>query len=115
VVRAKGNLNLGERQFASGGVVIEQFGVAAPLDGGFQLPAGLFFAEMFVQKIAEKFIGKGAIGFGFQGLFHLAEKRDVGESRFTKHGFARLNVRARKFPAFRSDDGVAFLKAQGVE
>src|SRR6266850_1666090 len=64
--------HLGESQLAGCGVVIENFGVAPPLNGGFKLAAGLVLAEMFVEEVAEEFIAEGAIGFGFQSLFHLA-------------------------------------------
>src|SRR5579864_1162390 len=42
-----GGSGLGERELAGGGVVIENFGVAAPLDGGLKLAAGFVLAEMF--------------------------------------------------------------------
>src|SRR5712664_2304247 len=67
-----GRSGLSKSQLAGCGVVIENFGVAPPLNGGFKLAAGLVFAEMFVKQIAEKFIAECAIGFGFQSLFHLA-------------------------------------------
>src|SRR5260370_34630024 len=54
---------LGEGQLAGGGVVIENFGVAAPLDGGFELAAGFVFAEMFVEQVAEKLVVERAVGF----------------------------------------------------
>src|SRR5271154_1046310 len=64
-VRDKGKSNLGEGQLARGRIIVKELGVAAPLDGGFQLTAGFVFAEMLVQQVAEKFVGKRAIGFGF--------------------------------------------------
>src|SRR5271155_3315600 len=64
-VRDKGKSNLGERQLAGGGIIIKEFGVAAPLDGGLQLTARFVFAEMLVEQVAEKLVGKRAIGFGF--------------------------------------------------
>src|SRR5579864_7085147 len=54
---------LGESQLAGGGVVIENFGVASPLNRGFELAPRLVVAEMFVDQIVEKFVGKRAIGF----------------------------------------------------
>src|SRR5580704_17674286 len=68
-----GRSGLGEGQLAGGGIVIENLGIASPLDGGFELAAGLVFAEMLVKQVAEKFIVVSAIGFGFERLFHLAE------------------------------------------
>src|SRR5580658_4676579 len=56
-----GRSSLGERQLARGGVVIENLGVAAPLDGCFQLAARFVFAEMFVEQVAEKVVGERAV------------------------------------------------------
>src|SRR6202158_1118322 len=96
----------------AGRVVIENFGVAAPLDGGFELAAGFFLAEMFVEEVAEKFLGECAIGFSFERLLHLAEQGNVGESGLAENRFAGLNVRLSKRLAFRSDDGVALFDAK---
>src|SRR6266478_1837560 len=110
-----GGSRLGEGQLASDGIVVENFGVAAPLDGGFELAAGFVLAEMRLEEVAEKFVLDGAIGFCFEGLLHLAEQRDVGEGGFAKDGFAGLDVGLGKCPAFGSDDGVAFLDAKHAE
>src|SRR6266487_1542019 len=83
-----GASGLGERQLAGGGVVIKNFRVAAPLDGGFKLAAGFFLAKMFVEQILEEFIVERAVGFGLERLFHLAKQRNVGKSGFSKNGFA---------------------------
>src|SRR5580693_1691083 len=64
-VSGTGRSGLGERQFAGGGVVIENLGVAAPLDGGFELPLRFFFAELLVDEVVEKLGGQRAIGFCF--------------------------------------------------
>jgi hypothetical protein len=87
-----GGSALGQRQFAAGGVIVEEFGVAAPLDGGFELAARLVFAEMFIEQILEKFGGQSAIVFGFESLLHLTKKRNVGKSSLAKDGLACLNV-----------------------
>src|SRR5208283_781282 len=87
-----GRSALGQRQFAAGGVVVEEFGIAAPLDGGFELAARFVFAEMFIEQILKEFRGQSAIVFGFESLLHLTKKRDVGKSRLAKDGFAFLNV-----------------------
>src|SRR4029077_19367152 len=70
---------------------------------------------MFVEQIAEKFIVKCAIGFGFERLFHLAEQRNIGKSGLSKDGFARLNIRLCKRLAFQRDYGVALFNAQQTE
>src|SRR5260370_33019447 len=76
--------SLGERQLAGGGVIIKNFRVAAPLDGGFELAAGFVLTKMLVKQVAEKLLVQGAIGFGFQGLFHLPQQGHVAECRFAK-------------------------------
>src|SRR5260370_16221941 len=107
-----GTSGLGEGQLAGGGVVVEDFGVAAPLDGGFELAAGFTFAEMFVEQVAEKLVVERAVGFGFERLLHLAQQRNIGESGPAENRFAGLNVRLRERLAFRSDDGVALVDAK---
>jgi hypothetical protein len=110
-----GGSALGQRQLAAGGVVVEQFGVTAPLDGGFQLAARLVLAEMFIEQILKEFGGKSAVIFGFESLLHLTKKRDVGKSRFAKDGFAFLNIAFGKGQTFGSDDGVAFFDFEQAE
>jgi hypothetical protein len=58
-----GRSSLGESQLARGGVVIENLRVAAPLNGSFQLAARFVLAEMFVEEVAEKFVGERAVRF----------------------------------------------------
>src|SRR5580704_8581261 len=95
---------LGKSQFSGGGVVVENFGVAAPLNRGFELAAGFLFAEMFVDQIVEKFVGERAIGFRFQRLFHLAKDRNVGQRGLAKQRFAHLDVGLAKIVASGSDN-----------
>src|SRR6202040_1261015 len=57
-VAGTGRSGLGEGQLAGGGVVIEKFRVAPPLDGGLELALRFVFAEMFVDKVVEKFGGQ---------------------------------------------------------
>src|SRR6266478_141650 len=110
-----GASGLGESQLAGGGVVIENFGVAAPLDGGFELAAGFFLTKMLVEQVAEKFFGQSAVGFGLERLLHLAEQRNIGECGLSKDCFTRLNVRLCERLALRRDDGVAFFDAKHSE
>src|SRR5580658_37284 len=53
--------SLGERQLARCGVVIENLRVASPLDSGLQLAARFILAEMFVEEVAEEFVGERAV------------------------------------------------------
>ena len=110
-----GASGLGQREFAGGGVVIENFGVAPPLNGGFELAACFVFAEMFVQEVAEEFIAKRAISFGFERLLHLAEQRHIGEGGFAENGFARLNIGLGERLPLGSDDGAAFFDTEEAE
>src|SRR4029077_2277624 len=104
-----GESALGKSQFAAGGVVIEEFGVAAPLDGRFELATRFVLAEMFIEQILKKFRGERAIVLGFECLLHLTKKRDVGKSSLAKDSLAFLNVGFGKGQAFVCDDGVAFF------
>ena len=65
--------SLGEGQLPGGGVVIENFRVTSPLDGGLQLAARFVFAEMLVEKVAEEFVGESAVGFCLERILHLAK------------------------------------------
>src|SRR5258707_5301866 len=46
-----GGSRLGEGQLAGDGIVVENFGVAAPLDGGFEVAAGFVLAEMCLEQV----------------------------------------------------------------
>src|ERR1700726_4405565 len=72
VVEVTRRLDLGQRELAGRGIVIKNLGVAAPLNSRLQLPPRLRFTEMFIDEVVEEFIRKGAIGFGLEGLLHLA-------------------------------------------
>src|SRR5215471_2636249 len=102
-------------QLAGLGIVIKNLGIASPLDGGFELPAGLLLAEMLVQQVAEKLFTKRAVRLGSERLFHLAKQRHVGQRRFAEDGLARLNVGLSKGAAFRRDDRVSFFDAKQPE
>jgi hypothetical protein len=95
-----GESALRKSQFAAGGVVIEEFGVAAPLDGRFELATRFVLAEMFIEQILKKFGWEGATIFGFECLLHLTKERDVGKSSLAKDSLAFLNVGFGKGQAF---------------
>src|SRR6266567_2204473 len=107
--------SLGEGQLAGLGIIIKNFGVASPLDGGFELAAGLLLAEVLVEQVAEEFLAESAVGFGLEGLLHLAEQGHVGESGLAEDGFAGLDVGLGKCVAFRRDDGVTLLDAKQTQ
>src|SRR5258708_37895426 len=72
-----GASSLGERQLARGSVIIKNFGVAAPLDGGFELPAGFVPPKRLVKPDAGKRLLPERIRFGCQGLLPTAQLRNV--------------------------------------
>src|SRR6202166_4887084 len=79
VVEVTRRLDLGQRELAGRGIVIKNLGVTAPLNGGLQLAARFSRTEMFIDEVMEEFIRKGAIGFGLEGLLHLAQQGNVCE------------------------------------
>src|SRR5215467_8585188 len=93
-------------QLAGLDVVVKYLRIAATLNRGFKLAGGFQLAEMFVEQISEKFFAERAVCFGFECLFHLAEKRHVSKSSFAEDRFACLNVGLSKSMAFRGDDDV---------
>src|ERR1035441_4629297 len=56
-----------QRQTVASGVVLENVGVAAPVQGGIDLPLRFVAREMFVQNVAEKLQRHGVIGLAVQG------------------------------------------------
>src|SRR5579863_8906849 len=69
-----GGSGLGEGQLARGRVVIKNLGVASPLDGGCQLAARFILAEVFIEEVAEEFVGKSSVGLCSQRILHLGQK-----------------------------------------
>src|SRR5215467_12387088 len=114
-VAGTGASTLCKFQLAGLDIVIKNLRVAAPLDRGFKLAGGFQLAEVLVKQIAEELFAERAVRFGFECLFHLAEKRHVSKSCFAKDSFARLNVGLCKSMAFRSDDDVALFDAEQPE
>src|SRR5580704_9790625 len=72
-----GRSSLGERQLPGGRIVVEDFRVTSPLNGGFQLSARFLLAEVFVEEVTEELVGEGAVRFRFKGVIHLAKQRDI--------------------------------------
>ena len=54
-------LFLRDVELVSRGVVVEQAGVAAPVNGGVQLLDGFVFAEVFVEGVVEEFVGQSMV------------------------------------------------------
>src|SRR5579859_7444859 len=75
VEAGKESSRLRESQLARGRIIVKNFGVASPLNCGFQLAPRFLFAEVFVQQIVEKFRRQRAVILGSQRLLHLAKQR----------------------------------------
>src|ERR1700688_1982340 len=84
VVEVTRSLDLGQREFAGRGIVVKNLGVTAPLYGRLQLPARFGLTEMFIDEVVEEFVREGAIGFGLQGLLHLAQQGNMCEACCSK-------------------------------
>src|SRR5437867_13278309 len=52
-------------------IVVEQFGVASPLNRRVHLPRGLLTAEVLIQDVVKKLIRQSVVGLGAQGLLDL--------------------------------------------
>src|SRR5215475_10692857 len=73
-----GRLRLrGQEELPLLGVVVEQLGVAAPIDGGVELADGFLFAEVFVEDVVKELVGDGVGALGGEGAGDLADQGDV--------------------------------------
>src|SRR5215472_10914189 len=107
--------DLCQLQLAGLGVIIKNLGIAPPLNGGFQLAPGFLFTEMLVKQVAEKLLAKCSVGFGPEGLLHLAEQRHVVERGLPKDSLASLNVRSGKSAAGVRNDSLSLFDAKQPE
>src|SRR5919109_397032 len=85
-------LQLRQHQPAAIGIVIEDLGVASPMDRRLELLPCLFFGEMFLENTIEEVVWQRPIGFGSQGALDLSQQRGVVERRFTEEDLPRENV-----------------------
>ena len=83
---------LGNKETLALRIVIEQFGVAPPIDGGLELPDGFLFGEMLVQNVVKEIVGERVVGLGFQGAFDLLKQRDVFERGVAEKFLLAKNV-----------------------
>src|SRR5579859_3440187 len=72
-----GDRMLGQNDAAVFAVVVEDFGVAAPIHRGLKLALHLIFGEMLVENVMEKLIDNGVVGFAVKNAVDLLENRDV--------------------------------------
>src|ERR1700722_19458536 len=70
-------LRLGQDEAAARGVEVEELGVAAPVDGGLNLPLAFVGAELLVEHVEEELFGDSVVGFGFEGAANLTQEQDV--------------------------------------
>jgi hypothetical protein len=97
------------------GIVLEEFGVASPTDGGIELALGLLFAEMLVEEVVEKLFGSGVVTLGFESASDLAEEGDVGEDGFAEELFLAEDFGVGELVALGSDLGIALFDAEETE
>src|SRR5204862_536650 len=107
--------SVGQHEAAASGVVIKQFRVAAPGDGGLQLPLALFLAELFVEHIEEKVLRDGVVALGVQRPANLAEQQDVVHGGVAEQFLLAQNFRVGKLLAAGGDDRIALLDIQEAE
>ena len=57
VVSGTGRSGFGQRELPAGGIEVENFRIAPPLDRRFQLPLRFVFAEMLIEQILKELGG----------------------------------------------------------
>ncbi len=100
---------------AAGGVEVEEFGVAAPVDGGFELAQGLFFAELLVEHVVEELFGDSAVALGVDGADDLAQEQDVFDGGFAEELFLAEDLGVGVGSAGGGDGGVALVDGEEAE
>ena len=97
------------------GIVLEEFGVAAPTDGGFKLALGFLFAEVLVEQIVEELLGGGVVLLGFESAGDLAEDGDVGEDGLAEELLLAEDFGVGELVALRGDLGIALFDLEEAE
>jgi len=69
------------------GIVIEDLGVASPVQRRLELPLDFIRAEVLVEDVAEKLLTDGVIALGVQGVLDQPQYGNVLQRGFAKHGF----------------------------
>ncbi len=65
----------GEDQASLLGVVIEDFGIASPVQGGFKLTFDFVLAEMLVQDVVEELFRNRVVRLGMKNVVDLLQDR----------------------------------------
>ncbi len=113
--KSQGALQLRQHQPAAIGIVVEDLGVASPMNRRLELLPCLCFSEMFLENVVEEIVGQCTVGFGAQGTLDLSQQRDVGERRFAEEDLPRENVGFGEGSAFGGDVDVALVDANEPE
>src|SRR5580700_11057477 len=92
------------------GIVIEDLGVASPVQRRLELPLDFIRAEVLVEDVAEKLLTDGVIALGVQGVLDQPQYGNVLQRGFAKHGFLGLNIGLGKAAALRRDLDIALTQ-----
>src|SRR5580700_4076699 len=79
---------LGENQAVRFAIEVEDFSVAAPVHGSFELALHFILAEVFVENVVKELVGNGVISLGVQDAIDLLENHDVFERCLPKKNLA---------------------------
>ena len=91
-------------------IVVEDLGVAAPVQRGFELALDFIGAEVLVENVAEEFFPDGVIALGMQRVLDQPQDGDVLQRRLAEDLLLRLNVGLSKRAALGRDLDVAFAQ-----
>ncbi len=97
------------------GVKVKELGVTTPVDGCFDLPLALLFAELLVEHVEEKVLRHGVVAFGYKSAVNLAEEQDVGHGCVAEELLLSENLGVGELSAAGCDDGVTFFDLKEAE
>src|SRR6516225_2090920 len=93
-------------------IVSENLAVAAPVEGGFDLPLHLILGKMAFQNVAEEFERHGVVGLVLKAASDLLDQRGVRLGGLAKEKLPGGDVRVHKPPAARSELDVAAFRTR---
>ena len=97
------------------GVVVEQFGVAAPVDGGVELLLGVLRAESALEQVEEESRAEVAVGAGAKAFADRAHQWRAGACSLGEDLLAGLDVGGGEFLSDLGDFDIAAADAEQVE
>src|SRR3984957_19420009 len=89
----------GLKQPAFLAIVVENLGVAAPVDRGLELALHFVFGKVLVENIVKKFVHDGVIRLPFEDAVNLPEDGYVLQRSLPEKYLSLLNIGVRKDPA----------------